>query len=90
MIKVDWRQLRRWNIPDSALPPGTQILYREATIWERDRNYIIAAIVLIVIQSLSIIGLLMQAQGRSRPARERVTLPRYGGYKSEYDDACTD
>jgi hypothetical protein len=47
-VHVDWRQLRRWNIPDSALPPGTVILYRQPTLWERDRRYILAAIVLIV------------------------------------------
>ena len=70
-IQVDWRQLRRWNIPDSALPPGSLVLYREPTLWERDRNYIIAAIVLIVAQSLSIIGLLMQ-RARKREAEAVV------------------
>ena len=30
LVSVDWRQLRRWNIPESALPSGTRVLYREA------------------------------------------------------------
>lgn len=67
VIKVDWRQLRHWNIPDSALPPGSQILYREPSFWERDRNYIVAAVTLLVIQSLLIVGLFMQ-RARKRKA----------------------
>ena len=33
--KYDWRQLQRWNISESRLPPGSQILFREPTAWER-------------------------------------------------------
>ena len=28
LVHVDWRQLRRWRIPESALPDGAVILYR--------------------------------------------------------------
>jgi PAS domain S-box-containing protein len=66
-VEVDWRALRRWHIPESALPPGSVLLYREPTFWERDRNYILAAIVLIVAQALLIIGLLWQ-RARKRKA----------------------
>lgn len=71
-VRVDWRQLRRWNISESALPPGSQVLYRQPTLWERDRKYIIAAILLIVAQSLLIVGLLWQ-RARKRKA-EAVLL----------------
>jgi PAS domain S-box-containing protein len=66
-IRVDWRQLRRWHIPESALPPGSVVLYREPTLWERDRNYIIAAVLIILAQSLLIAGLLWQ-RARKRKA----------------------
>ena len=66
-VRVDWRQLRRWKIPESALPPGSEVLYRQPTLWERDRKYILAAIVLIVAQSLLIVGLLLQ-RARKRKA----------------------
>lgn len=65
--QVDWRQLRRWNIPESALPPGTIILYRQPTVWERGQKYIIAGVMLIVLQALLIIGLLWQ-RGRKQKA----------------------
>jgi PAS domain S-box-containing protein len=66
-IQVDWRQLHYWKIPESALPPGSLVLYREPTFWERDRKYIIAAIALIVAQALLIAGLLWQ-RARKRKA----------------------
>jgi len=64
---VDWRQLRRWRIPDSALPAGTLVMYREPTLWERSKSYIIAAIAVILAQSLLIAGLLWQ-RARKRKA----------------------
>jgi PAS domain S-box-containing protein len=62
-VKVDWRQLRRWNIPESALPRGSVVLYRPPSFWERDRTYIIVAIVLILL----VLGLVWQ-QARKRRA----------------------
>jgi PAS domain S-box-containing protein len=64
---VDWRALRRWHIPESALPPGTLVLYREPTFWERDRRYILAAILVILAQALWIVALLWQ-RARKRKA----------------------
>lgn len=69
--EVDWRQLRRWHIPESALPPGTVILYREPTLWESYRNYIIAAIMLILAQALLIAALLWQ---RARKLKAEAVL----------------
>jgi PAS domain S-box-containing protein len=66
-VEVDWRLLRRWNIPESALPRDSLVLYRQPTLWERDRKYILAAIVLIAAQALLIIGLLWQ-RARKRKA----------------------
>ena len=33
--KYDWRLLQRWNISESRLPPGSEILFREPTAWQR-------------------------------------------------------
>jgi len=64
--EVDWRELRRWNIPESALPPGTIVLYREPTVWQRYGKYLIAGVVVIVVQALLIIGLLWQRQRKQK------------------------
>ena len=66
-VRVDWRQLNRWHIPESALPPGTIVLYREPTLWERGRKYFFAALAIIVLQALLIFGLFWQ-RARKRKA----------------------
>ena len=76
--RVDWRQLQYWSIPESDLPPGSEILYREPTFWQRDRQYIIAGIVLIILQSLLIASLLMhRARKRKAEAVLRESEKRF-------------
>ena len=31
----DWRQLQRWGISESTLPPGSEVKFRELKIWEQ-------------------------------------------------------
>ncbi len=70
-VHVDWRQLRRWNIPESALPPGAGVSYRQPTIWERYGKYLGAVFLLILVQAMLIIGLLWQ-RTRNRKADLRL------------------
>jgi PAS domain S-box-containing protein len=84
-VRVDWRELQYWHIPESALPPGSIVVNREPTLWERDRGYIIAAVVLIIVQTLSIIGLLLQ-RARKRKA-EAVLSESEGRFRTVSDTA---
>jgi PAS domain S-box-containing protein len=61
---VDWRQLQRWHIAESRLPPATVELFREASLWERYRNLIAAAISLCILEAALILGLLFSVQRR--------------------------
>jgi signal transduction histidine kinase len=56
--KYDWRQLRRWNISESRLPPGSEVLFRESTALEQYRWEIALTIAVILIQAGLIYGLL--------------------------------
>ena len=76
LVSVDWRQLQRWNIPESALPPGTRVLFREPTIWQRYRKYILATSAVMVVQSFLIVGLLWQ---RARTRKAEAVLRGLGG-----------
>ena len=77
-IEVDWRQLRHWNISESALPPGTMILYRPPSFWEQYRKYGIAAIIVIIAQFLWIAALLWQrARKRKAEAALRESEKRF-------------
>jgi PAS domain S-box-containing protein len=79
-VRVDWRALQRWHIPESALPPGSLVENRQPTFWQRERKYVIMAIVLIAAQALLIAGLLLQrtrkrkAEAVLRESEERFRL----------------
>jgi signal transduction histidine kinase len=62
----DWRQLQRWHISESVLPPGSEILFRNPTAWEQYRAYILAIIAAILIQSALIFWLLYEHWRRQR------------------------
>src|SRR6185295_16336981 len=40
----DWRQVKRWGIDPTKLPPGSRILFRTPSVWETYRSYIIGTI----------------------------------------------
>ena len=67
--KVDWRQLRRWGISESAVPRGTRVLFKEPSVWDRYKVYILGATVVLLAQTLLIAGLLVQRR-RRRQAEE--------------------
>jgi PAS domain S-box-containing protein len=77
-VHVDWGRLRRWNIPESALPPGAIVFYRQPTLWERYGKYVGAVFLLILVQAMLIIGLLWQrARNRKADLRLRESEKRF-------------
>ena len=69
-VQVDWRELRRWHIPESALPPGSAVLYREPTAWESYKWYIIGGLSLITLEGVLIAALVWQRGRRKRTESE--------------------
>jgi len=67
---VDWRRLRRWRIDEARVPVGTIVRFRDPTVWDRYRIYILAALTLLITQSVLITGLLIQRQRRRRAEEE--------------------
>lgn len=64
----DWRQLSRWNLEEDALPKGSIVINRETTLWDF-KYYIIGGIVVLLAQTLLVIGLLVQKR-RKETAEE--------------------
>jgi C4-dicarboxylate-specific signal transduction histidine kinase len=60
----DWRELRRWGISESRLPPGSVVLFREPTAWERYWRPVVAAVVVMATQAVLIFSLLLQRRRR--------------------------
>ena len=56
--KYDWRQLQRWNISESRLPPGSEVLFREPTAWQQYQWQIVLTIAVILAQAGLILALL--------------------------------
>ena len=61
--KYDWRQLQRWNISESRLPPGSEILFREPTAWER-YSWQIALIAAVLLIQAGLIAVLLREHRR--------------------------
>jgi hypothetical protein len=80
-VRVDWRALHRWQIPESALPLGSVVLNREPTLWEQYRKYVVAAIAVIAVQLLLILGLLWQRTKRRKVEASLVESLRFEGLK---------
>ena len=59
----DWRQLKRWNLSENALPEGSIVINRELTLWDF-RFYIIGVLAFIMAQSCLIAGLLINRRRR--------------------------
>ncbi len=64
--QVDWRQLQRWGIDGARVPADTLVKFREPTVWDRYRIYILGALAVLGTQSVLIAGLLIQRNRRRR------------------------
>ena len=58
--QVDWRVLKRFAIAEARVPAGTLVLFREPSVWDRYKIYILAALAILLVQSGLIAGLLFQ------------------------------
>lgn len=68
----DWRQLRRWNIDMSSLPPGSDVRFVTPTIWDVYHGQIImGTLAVVVVQAVLITGLLRQ-RARRRVAEQTI------------------
>jgi len=72
-VQVDWRALQRWHIPESTLPPGSVVLFREPGLWERGQKYFLVGLAIILLQAVLILGLLWQ---RARRRKTEADLRR--------------
>jgi signal transduction histidine kinase/ABC-type uncharacterized transport system substrate-binding protein len=61
--KFDWRELQRWGISESRLPPGSEIHFREPTAWERYQAQILLVCGALLFQT-ALIGFLIYEHRR--------------------------
>jgi len=65
----DWKQLQRWGLSERNLPPGSIVLFREPTVWQRAK-WIILVCVLVFVGLVSLAGYLLLNRRKLRLARD--------------------
>ena len=67
----DWRELKRWKIDESALPRGSIIRFRETSLWEDHRWWVIGTFSFICLQIL-LIALLKNNLDKRKQAEDNL------------------
>jgi hypothetical protein len=62
----DWRQMQRWGVDQSRLPPDSEIRFRDPTAWETYRWQILTITSIILLQTALILGLLYEHRRRRK------------------------
>jgi signal transduction histidine kinase/CheY-like chemotaxis protein/ABC-type uncharacterized transport system substrate-binding protein len=62
----DWRELRRWNIEENRLPPGSIIRFRSPTPWEQYKWYVIVGGAVFLLEFILVVGLAVNLLKRKR------------------------
>ncbi|MEW9837859.1 sensor histidine kinase [Mesorhizobium marinum] len=74
--KYDWRELRRWGISESRLPPGSEVVFRQPTPWQAYPWQMALIGAAVLLQGGLIAGLLRERRRRhsaETTARQRMT-----------------
>jgi len=66
----DWRQLRRWGISEVSLPPGSDVRFREPSLWDLYHWHIIGAISLFALETALMVALLAHRASRRRADKQ--------------------
>ena len=60
----DWRELRRWDISETSLPSGSIVRFKDPSLWDEYKYYILSAAGLIIIQTALVFWLLAERRRR--------------------------
>jgi len=66
----DWRQLKRWGIPEGRLPPGSIVEFRPPSLWQLYRTALVVTASMILLQAAMIGALLLERRRRREINRE--------------------
>ena len=61
---ADARQMKRWGLSESALPPGTTLHFKEPTLWEEHWPSILTVFAVVAMQGMVIAFLLLERRRR--------------------------
>ncbi len=79
-LLINWRALKKWHVSESRIPGEAAVRYRDPTLWEQHPRLILATAAVVGLQSVLIVGLIVQrsrlkrAEGSLRDSEERMSL----------------
>ena len=75
-VRLDARQLRRWNVRSELIPPDAVLYYRESSFWETYRLEAIIVAIVLLVQAGLIAALLIERAKRRRTASALMASER--------------
>jgi PAS domain S-box-containing protein len=79
-LLINWRALKKWHVSESRIPGEATVRYRDPSLWEQHPRLIVATAAVVGLQSLLIVGLILQRSRRKRAeeslrdSEERMSL----------------
>ena len=64
--RFDWREMQRWGISERRLPPGSEIHFRDPSVWDQYRVQILLVCAVVLVQSALIAWLIYARRKRRR------------------------
>ena len=69
-IAFDLREMKRFGVSNTVLPPETVLAFRELTLWEREKNTILIAALIVSIETALVLALFIAVRRRRQGQRE--------------------
>jgi PAS domain S-box-containing protein len=70
LLVFDARQLQKFGVSESLIPPGSRLRFRTLTLWEAYHQIVIVIVAALVVQTILIAALLLQRR-RKRESEQR-------------------
>jgi PAS domain S-box-containing protein len=79
-FRVDARAMDRWGLKERNLPPGSVVQFKEPSLWDEHRKFVLGTVLVLALQSFVVAGLLFQRRRRRqaelslKESEERMTF----------------
>ena len=73
----DWRQLQRWGLDETRLPAGSEVRFRQPSLWDLYKWPVLGGVAVVALQGALIVGLLVNRRQRRRAQRALAERLRF-------------
>ena len=72
--RFDWRQMQRWGISENSLPPGSEVYFRQPTIWQQYFWQMVAMSTALALLSCLVLALIWEDRRRRSSEANALAL----------------